>query len=172
MKNIFAPENVKHQFTIYEQYACNLKKQCITVPVGAKGEKVMIERIRNKETGEIEVHQFVECPFYMFWREEMLRPEDQKANVEAVLTIDFSGVRLDDDKKVVRLEPVRFILPDGNDGETVEKLLQAEIELPDNIEELVDKSQIEKIRKYIYSAYKFVVEDPEYLKERFLRTLY
>ena len=99
----------------------------------------MIERFRNKKTGEIELNQTVEWKFYMFWRDEMLRPQDLKANVEAVLTIDFSGVRLDDDKRVVRLEPVRFILPDGNNGDTVEKLLQAEIELPENIEQLVDK---------------------------------
>ncbi len=132
----------------------------------------MIERFRNKKTGEIELNQTVEWKFYMFWRDEMLRPQDLKANVEAVLTIDFSGVRLDDDKRVVRLEPVRFILPDGNNGDTVEKLLQAEIELPENIEQLVDKSQIEKIRREIFRIYKFTVEDPEYLEDRFLRDLY
>ena len=132
----------------------------------------MIERFRNKTTGEIELNQTVEWKFYMFWRDEMLRPQDLKANVEAVLTIDFSGVRLDDDKRVVRLEPVRFILPDGNNGDTVEKLLQAEIELPENIEQLVDKSQIEKIRREIFRIYKFTVEDPEYLEDRFLRDLY
>ena len=132
----------------------------------------MIERFRNKKTGEIELNQTVEWKFYMFWRDEMLRPQDLKANVEAVLTIDFSGVRLDDDKRVVRLEPVRFILPDGNNGDTVEKLLQAEIELPENIEQLGDKSQIEKIRREIFRIYKFTVEDPEYLEDRFLRDLY
>jgi len=39
MKNIHALDNVTHQFTRYEQYACNPKRQCITVLVGVKGEE-------------------------------------------------------------------------------------------------------------------------------------
>ena len=93
----------------------------------------MIETFKDRTTGEIFQNQTVLCEFYVFWREDMLREQDKAPNVVCVLTGDWSGIRLADDKQRIRIEPIRFILPEGNEGRTLEDYLAAEVELPDNI---------------------------------------
>ena len=123
----------------------------------------MIETFKDRNTGEVFPNQTVTCEFYVFWREEMLREQDKAPNVVCVLTGDWSGVQLDNDAQRVRIEPIRFILPDGNKGRTLEDFLAAEVELPESIGDYVDKSQIEKVRRDAYILYKYKVLDPEFL---------
>ena len=89
----------------------------------------MIETFKDRTTGEIFQNQTVLCEFYVFWREDMLREQDKAPNVVCVLTGDWSGIRLADDKQRIRIEPIRFILPEGNEGRTLEDYLAAEVEL-------------------------------------------
>ena len=103
----------------------------------------MIETFKDRNTGEVFPNQTVTCEFYVF--------------------CDWSGVQLDNDAQRVRIEPIRFILPDGNKGRTLEDFLAAEVELPESIGDYVDKSQIEKVRRDAYILYKYKVLDPEFL---------
>lgn len=119
----------------------------------------MIENFKDRETGKVFPNQTVLCEFYVFWRENMLREEDKAPNVMAVLTGDWSGVRLEDDHKRVRISPIRFILPDGNEKRNLDDLLAAEVELPGNIADLVDETQIEKVRRDAYRLYKDKIYD-------------
>ncbi len=89
----------------------------------------MIETFKDRTTGEVFQNQTVLCEFYVFWREDMLREQDKAPNVVCVLTGDWSGIRLADDKQRIRIEPIRFILPEGNEGRTLEDYLAAEVEL-------------------------------------------
>ena len=109
----------------------------------------MIETFKDRTTGEIFQNQTVLCEFYVFWREDMLREQDKAPNVVCVL---------------IRIEPIRFILPEGNEGRTLEDYLAAEVELPDNISDYVDESQIEKVRRDAYTLYKYKVLDPAFLE--------
>lgn len=119
----------------------------------------MIEYYRDIKTGEVKPNQLVRNDMYIFWRDFMLREEDKAPNVVAVLTGDWDGVILENDKKIVRIEPIRFILPDGNKKQTVKDFLEAKVELPANIGDLIDESQIEKVRRAAYGIYKFYVYD-------------
>lgn len=119
----------------------------------------MIEYYRDIKTGEVKPNQLVRNDMYIFWRDFMLREEDKAPNVVAVLTGDWDGVILENDKKIVRIEPIRFILPDGNKKQTVKDFLEAKVELPANIGDLIDESQIEKVRRDAYGIYKFYVYD-------------
>lgn len=119
----------------------------------------MIEYYRDIKTGEVKPNQLVRNDMYIFWRDFMLREEDKAPNVVAVLTGDWDGVILENDKKIVRIEPIRFILPDGNRKQTVKDFLEAKVELPANIGDLIDESQIEKVRRDAYGIYKFYVYD-------------
>lgn len=125
----------------------------------------MIEYFKDRETGEVFPNQTVLCEFYVFWRDYMLREEDKAPNVVCVLTGDWSGVRLEKDSKSVRIEPIRFILPDGNKRRTLEDYKAAKVELPANIADLVDGSQIEKVRNDAYRLYDFKIHDPEFLEK-------
>ena len=107
----------------------------------------MIEYFKDRETGKIFPNQTVLCEFYVFWRENMLREEDKAPNVVCVLTGDWSGVRLYNDKK-----------------RTLEDYRAAEVELPENIADLIDESQIEKVRHDAFRLYDFKIHDPEFLK--------
>lgn len=124
----------------------------------------MIETFKDRTTGEVFQNQTVLCEFYVFWREDMLREQDKAPNVVCVLTGDWSGIRLADDKQRIRIEPIRFILPEGNEGRTLEDYLAAEVELPDNIADYVDESQIEKVRRDAFTLYKYKVLDPAFLE--------
>ena len=110
----------------------------------------MIETFKDRSTGKVFPNQTVTCEFYVFRREDMLREQDKAPNVVCVLTGDWSGVQIDNDAQRVRIEPIRFILPDGNKGRTLEDFLAAEVELPENIGDFVDESQIEKVRRDAY----------------------
>ena len=74
------------------------------------------------------------------------------------------GYPFSDDKQRVRIEPIRFVLPEGNEGRTLEDYLAAEVELPDNIADFVDEPQIEKVRRDAYTLYKYKVLDPAFLE--------
>lgn len=124
----------------------------------------MIEYFRDRETGKLFPNQTVLCHFYIFWRENMLREEDKAPNVVCVLTGDWSGVQLANDRQRVRVEPIRFILPEGNKGRTLEDFLAAEVELPDYIVHYIDESQIEKVRRDAYRLYKIKIHDPVFLR--------
>ena len=124
----------------------------------------MIETFKDRTTGEIFQNQTVLCEFYVFWREEMLREQDKEPNIVCVMTGDWSGVQLENDAQRVRIEPIRFILPDGNEGRTLDDFLAAEVELPENITDYVDESQIEKVRRDAYTLYKYKVLDPAFLE--------
>lgn len=119
----------------------------------------MIEYFKDRKTGKVFPNQTVLCEFYVFWRDNMLREEDKAPNVVCVLTGDWSGVRLEDDHKCVRIQPIRFILPDGNEKRNLDDLLAAEVELPGNIADLVDETQIEKVRNDAYRLYKYKIYD-------------
>ena len=69
----------------------------------------MIETFKDRTTGEIFQNQTVLCEFYVFWREDMLREQDKAPNVVCVLTGDWSGIRLADDKQ--RISPPRLSCP-------------------------------------------------------------
>ena len=124
----------------------------------------MIEYFKDRKTGKVFPNQTVLCEFYVFWRENMLREEDKAPNVVCVLTGDWSGVRLSNDKKRVRIQPIRFVLPEGNIKRTLEDYRAAEVELPENIADLIDESQIEKVRHDAFRLYDFKIHDPEFLK--------
>lgn len=125
----------------------------------------MIETFKDRTTGKLFQNQTVLCEFYVFWRDNMLREQDKTPNVVCVLTGDWSGVRIDNDKQRVRIEPIRFILPDGSKKRTLEDYLAANVELPDNIADLVDEPQIEKVRRDAFILYKYKVLDPEFLAQ-------
>lgn len=125
----------------------------------------MIEHFRDRLTGKVFPNQTVLCEMYVFWRDNMLREEDKAPNVAAVMTADYSGVRLEDDSKRVRISPIRFILPEGNQRRTLEDYLAAEVELPENIADLIDESQIDKVRHDAFIYYKMKVRNPYFLKK-------
>lgn len=124
----------------------------------------MIEYFKDRVTGEVTPNQTVQCEFYVFWRDNMLREEDKAPNVVCVLTGDWSGVRLENDRKRVRISPIRFIFPDGNKKRTLDDYLDVEVELPENIADLIDESQIEKVRHDAFILYKYKILDPEFLQ--------
>lgn len=124
----------------------------------------MIESFKDRETGIVYPNQTVLCEFYVFWRDKKLRDvQDKDPNVVCVLTGDWSGVRLSDDSQRVRIEPIRFVFSEGNKKRTLDDYLDIKVELPENIADLVDESQIEKVRHDAFILYKYKILDPEFL---------
>lgn len=124
----------------------------------------MIESFKDRETGIVYPNQTVSCEFYVFWRDKKLRDvQDKDPNVVCILTGDWSGVRLSDDSQRVRIEPIRFVFSEGNKKRTLDDYLDIKVELPENIADLVDESQIEKVRRDAFILYKYKILDPEFL---------
>lgn len=124
----------------------------------------MIEYFKDSKTGEIKPNQTVDNQMYFFWREHMISDQDRANGVVTILTGDWSGVRLKDDKYVVRLEGIKFVLPDGNPRRTLSDYLEAEVILPDNAAELIDETQIKKVKNDAFILYKwYYVKQPEFI---------
>lgn len=126
----------------------------------------MIEYFKDEMTGEFKPNQVVENQMYFFWREHMISDEDRAEGVVTILTGDWSGVRLEDDKYVVRLEGIKFVLPDGNPRRTMDDYLEAEVILPDNAAELIDENQLRKAKNDAFILYKwYYVKQPEFIEK-------
>ena len=72
-----------------------------------------IEYYKDKPNGTVKPNQLVENQMYQFWfdhHSNRITKEEKAKGVVAKLTADYSGVILDDDKRVVRFEYIYFIL--------------------------------------------------------------
>ena len=123
----------------------------------------MIEKFLNRSTGKVEVNQTVLCEMYVFWRDYMLREEDKKPNVVCVLTGDWSGVYLENDEKLARFSPIRFVLDEDNPRQTLEDYLKVTVEMTQSQGAPVRPEQVEKVRRDAYRLYEHYIKEPDRL---------
>lgn len=126
-----------------------------------------IEYYKDKPNGTVKPNQLVENQMYQFWfdhHSNRITKEEKAKGVVAKLTADYSGVILDDDKRVVRFEYIYFILSDNNPRQTYEDYLKVDVVLPEDAVRQIDESQIEKVKFDAKILYKWsVMRDPEFL---------
>ena len=129
----------------------------------------MIEYYRHIKTGESKPNQLVENQMFQFWNDRhsnRITEEEQAKGVVVKLTADYSGVILEDDKRVVRFEFIYFIVSDGNPRQTFEDYLNVDVVLPENAVRQIDESQVEKVKFDAKILYKWtIMRDPEFLSK-------
>ena len=121
----------------------------------------MIEYFKDRATGEVFPNQTVLCEYYVFWRDNMLREEDKAPNVIAVLTGDWSGVYLENDSKLARFSPIRFILADDNPRQTLEDYLNVTVEMTQSSGAPVRAEQVQKVRNDALRLYKYKLKSDD-----------
>ena len=126
-----------------------------------------IEYYQDKPNGALTPNQLVENQLFQFWfdrHSNRITEEEKAKGVVAKLTADYSGVILEDDKRVVRFEFIYFILSANNPMQTYEDFLKVDVVLPEDAVSQIDKSQIEKVKYDAKILYKWsVMRDPEFL---------
>ena len=92
----------------------------------------------------------VDVKMYQFLN---LNEEEKSNNVITKLTVDVTGVKLNNEKEVVRIENILFI-PRKAKPETLADYKAVDIVFPD-LTSLVDEEQVEKIKKAVFALYRW-----------------
>lgn len=92
----------------------------------------------------------VDVKMYQFLN---LNEEEKSNNVITKLTVDVTGVKLNNEKEVVRIENILFI-PRKTKPETLADYKAVDIVFPD-LTSLVDEEQVEKLKKAVFALYRW-----------------
>ena len=106
----------------------------------------MIEYYIDDKTGEKKPRQLVENQMYQFWLDHhsnRITEEEKAKGVVAKLTADYSGVILENDKKVVRFEFIYFVLSPENPRQTFSDFMDVKVILPENAVKQIDPGQVQ-----------------------------
>lgn len=129
----------------------------------------MIEYYIDDKTGERKPRQLVENQMYQFWLDyhsNRITEEEKAKGVVAKLTADYSGVILENDKKVVRFEFIYFVLSPENPRQTFSDFMDVKVILPENAVKQIDPGQVWKVESDAKILYKWnPMRDPFFLSK-------
>lgn len=125
----------------------------------------MIEYFQEND-GTVRPNQTTDLQLYSFWSQESITAEERAEGVVTKLTMDCSGVRLDNDKKVFRFNGIKFILSPDNPRRNEFDYYKVKIVMPEEDIKHIDACQVSKVEKEAFICYKYYfVKDPEFLEK-------